>query len=67
MPDNEDPEARPLKGAWRLFELDSRAFIGTELALAELKLLLVLTARDFEVLEAFEELNATHKPKGIKL
>ncbi|PVI05806.1 cytochrome P450 monooxygenase-like protein [Periconia macrospinosa] len=66
MPDNDDATLKPQKNAWRPFEFGPRACIGTELALTELKLVLALTAREFDFSEAFDEWDATHKPKGIK-
>lgn len=59
-------ELRPLKNAWRPFELGPRACIGTELAMTELKIMLALTARDFELKEAFAEWDLVNKPKGVK-
>ena len=48
-------ELRPLKHAWRPFELGPRACIGTELAMTELKIVLAMTARDFDLKEIFVE------------
>lgn len=59
-------ELRPRKSAWRLFELGPRACVGTELALTELKIVLALTVRDFDLQEAFAEWNRIHQPKGVK-
>lgn len=61
-----DEHLKPLKNAWRPFEFGPRACIGTELALAELKVVLALTARDFELSEAYEEWDRVNKPKGVK-
>jgi cytochrome P450 len=67
LSDQERPEElRPRKNAWRPFELGPRACIGTELAMTELKIVLALTARDFEMKEAFEEWDRVNKPKGVK-
>jgi len=60
-------ELRPLKNAWRPFELGPRACIGTELAMTELKIVLALTARDFDLNEAFTEWDQLNKPKGVKM
>lgn len=66
LPDHPDEELKPHKNAWRPFEFGPRACIGTELAMTELKMVLALTARDFEMKEAFDEWDAVHKPKGVK-
>lgn len=67
---NDDPERddelRPLKNAWRPFEFGPRACIGTELALVELKVVLALTAREFELAEAYRERDRINKPIGVK-
>ncbi|KAL8822267.1 MAG: hypothetical protein Q9191_006993 [Dirinaria sp. TL-2023a] len=58
----------PIKNAWRPFEFGPRSCIGQELALTELKLVLVTTAREFEVLDAYKEWDSTsrRKQKGVK-
>jgi len=43
------------KDAWRPFEKGPRSCIGQELALLEMKIILALTIRDFEVKAAYEE------------
>lgn len=62
----DDDALRPLKNAWRPFEFGPRACIGTELALTELKIVLALTARDFELQEAYEEWDRVNRPSGVK-
>lgn len=57
---------RPLKNAWRPFELGPRACVGTELALAEVKIMLTLTAREFNIEEVYAEWDELHQPKGVK-
>ena len=59
-------ELRPRKNAWQPFGLGPRGCIGTELALTELKIVLALTAREFDLEEAYEEWDRVNKPKGIK-
>jgi len=68
LPNQQDraEELRPLKNAWRPFEHGPRACIGTELALTELKIVLALTAREFDLKEAFVEWDQINKPKGVK-
>ncbi|KAJ4413461.1 hypothetical protein N0V82_008535 [Gnomoniopsis sp. IMI 355080] len=54
------------KGAWRPFEQGPRNCIGQTLVMLELKIALVLTAREFDVVPAYEEWDALHvKDKRI--
>jgi cytochrome P450 len=62
----ENTELRPIKNAWRPFEFGPRACIGTELALAEVKVVLALIARDFTVEEAYAEWDRLNGTKGVK-
>jgi sterigmatocystin biosynthesis cytochrome P450 monooxygenase len=52
----EDP-LYPVKGAWRAFEHGPRACIGQELAMLEMKTVLVMVARTFDFCPAYEELD----------
>ena len=54
------------KEAWRPFSRGSRVCIGQELALTELKLVLALTAREFDVASVFEEIDQERKRKKEK-
>ena len=45
----------PVKGAWRPFEFGPRNCIGQELAMLEIKLVLAMTVREFEVQACYEE------------
>ncbi|KAF2107833.1 cytochrome P450 [Lophiotrema nucula] len=45
----------PFKGAWRPFEFGSRNCIGQSLALMELKLVLLMACREFDVTPAYEK------------
>lgn len=56
-----DDPLYPVKGAWRAFEHGPRACIGQELAMLEMKTVLVMVARMFDVRPAYEELD---KRKG---
>jgi sterigmatocystin biosynthesis cytochrome P450 monooxygenase len=47
----------PVKGAWRAFEHGPRACIGQELAMLEMKTVLVMVARMFDFRPAYEELD----------
>lgn len=49
--------------AWRPFEHGPRTCIGQSLALLELKIALVLTAREINVVPAYEEWDALHQKK----
>ncbi|ROV93812.1 hypothetical protein VMCG_08763 [Cytospora schulzeri] len=48
------------KGAWRPFEQGPRNCIGQTLVMLELKIALVLTAREIDVVPAYEEWDALH-------
>ncbi len=54
----------PKQGAWRPFEHGPRACIGKELSLIELRIVLCLVARRFEVSAAYEESDAEMDKKG---
>ena len=64
-------ELCPGSGAWRPFELGPRACIGKELSLLELKVLLSLIARRFELTAAYKELDAAeeeqHRRKKVRM
>ncbi|CAN8095348.1 unnamed protein product [Discula destructiva] len=53
------------KGAWRPFEQGPRNCIGQTLVMLELKIALVMTAREIDVVPAYEEWDALHV-KGKK-
>ena len=50
-----DDPLHPVKGAWRPFEHGPRNCIGQELAMVEMKIILVMTARKFNVKPVYEE------------
>ena len=54
----EDP-LHPAKDAWRPFEKGPRNCIGQELALLEVKIILVMVMREFEVKDAYAEWDAS--------
>ena len=62
-----DTESETLKSsekeAWRPFSRGSRVCIGQELALTKLKLVLALTAREFDVASVYEEKGRERKGK----
>ena len=55
----------PVKGAWRPFEHGPRNCIGQGLVILELKVVLALTVREFDVRDAYEEYDRLHPRKGI--
>lgn len=61
----EDP-LYPVKGAWRPFEHGPRNCIGQGLVIAELKIILALTVREFDVRDAYEEFDRLHPRKGLR-
>ncbi|KAL3419819.1 P450 monooxygenase [Phlyctema vagabunda] len=48
------------KDAWRAFEKGPRACIGQELALLEMKIILAMTLRDFDIKAEYEEWDRMH-------
>ncbi|MCJ1381835.1 hypothetical protein MMC17_004946 [Xylographa soralifera] len=56
----------PLKGAYRPFEFGPRNCIGQELAMLELKIVLIMTAREFAITTVYEEWDTLHPMKGPK-
>ena len=61
VPDG-DP-LHPIKGAWRPFEWGPRNCIGQELALLELKLVMVMTLRDFDITASYDAWDSIHRTK----
>ena len=58
----------PPKNAWRPFERGPRNCIGMELAMTEIKIILALTIRSFDIEDAYEEFDALKKnPKGMNV
>lgn len=60
-----DDPLHPIKGAWRPFEHGPRNCIGQELAMLEMKVIMVLTVRKFDVQLAYEDLDRKRGEKGI--
>ena len=52
---NKDDPLYPVKGAWRGFEFGPRNCIGQELAMLEMKLVMVMTLREFDVRSSYDE------------
>ncbi|MCJ1381280.1 hypothetical protein MMC17_004389 [Xylographa soralifera] len=61
----EDP-LYPVKGAWRPFEHGPRGCIGQGLVLMELKVILAITVREFDVRDAYKEWDHLYPRKGKK-
>ncbi|KAK0644877.1 Cytochrome P450 monooxygenase aflN [Lasiodiplodia hormozganensis] len=55
------------KGAWRPFEIGPRNCIGQTLALTEIKTLLVMTLRSFDIKPAYDEWDEMYPKRGVKL
>ena len=58
----EDP-LHPVKGAWRAFEFGPRNCVGQELSMLEMKIVLVMTLRRFDVRGAFQEWEGAAKKR----
>lgn len=54
----------PIKGAWRPFEHGPRSCIGLELAMIEMKIVMVLTLREFDIRAMYEDLDKQTPRKG---
>ena len=53
----------PVKGAWRPFEWGPRNCIGQELALLELKIVMVMTLRTFNITASYDVWDRIHRTK----
>lgn len=61
-----DDPLHPIKGAWRPFSHGPRNCIGQELAMLEMKIIMVMTARRFDFQLAYEEVDRGKGTKHIK-
>ena len=61
-----DDPLYPVKGAWRPFEYGPRNCIGQGLVMLELRIVLALTIREFDVEAAFDEWDRVHSVVGNK-
>lgn len=61
-----DDRLYPVKGAWRAFEFGPRNCIGQELAMLELKMVLAMTTREFEIKSMYEEWDSLKPGRGPK-
>jgi cytochrome P450 len=65
MVEPDDP-MYPTKWAWRPFEFGPRNCIGQGLVMNELKVILALTAREFDIKDAYEEFDKLHPRRGLQ-
>ena len=56
----------PIKGAWRPFEFGPRNCVGQALVMLDVKTVLVMTIRHFDIHPAYEEWDQVHSKQGIK-
>lgn len=56
-----------VKGAWRPFEYGPRNCIGQLMVMLDIKVVLALTAREFDVKEAYGEFDEKHPMKRVKM
>ena len=56
----------PVKGAWRAFEHGLRGCIGQELAMLEMKIVLVVVARRYVVREAYGEVDGGGEGRSVR-
>ncbi|KAI1198749.1 cytochrome protein [Nemania serpens] len=61
----EDP-LYPPKGGWRPFEHGPRNCLGQTLAMLDIKITLVLTAREFDIRHAFDEWDQVNPTSSVK-
>jgi cytochrome P450 len=56
------------RGAWRAFEMGPRHCIGQELVMIEIKVVMALTLRSFEIQSVYDELDelSSHEPSSKK-
>ena len=59
-------ELYPMKSAWRPFEHGPRNCIAQGLAMTEIRVVLVLIAREFDFKPAYDEWDSLHPKKGVQ-
>ena len=62
----EDP-LYPVKGAWRPFEYGPRNCIGQTLVTQDVKTVLAMTVREFDIRGAYDEWDELHPRSGLKM
>lgn len=61
-----DDPLYPVKGAWRPFEFGPRNCVGQTLVTLDVRVVLVMTVREFDIRDAYEEWDRLHPTKDIK-
>lgn len=61
-----EDELYPVPGAYRPFQMGPRNCIGQTLALMELRIVLAMTLREFNISPAYDEWDKLHPTNGIK-
>lgn len=64
--DHEDP-LYPPKGGWRPFEYGPRNCVGQTLVVQDIKTVLAMTLREFDIRPAYEEYDKLHPTKELKI
>lgn len=59
-------ELYPVKGAWRPFETGPRDCLGQNLVMMEIKIVLALTLREFDITSMYDEFDKDHPKTGLK-
>ncbi|KAI9876366.1 MAG: hypothetical protein M1830_006660 [Pleopsidium flavum] len=61
-----DDPLYPVKGAWRPFEFGPRNCIGQTLVTMDIRTVLVMTVREFDIRAAYDDWDKLHPKKAIK-
>ena len=61
-----DDPLYPIKGAWRPFEFGPRNCVGQTLVTMDIRVVLVMTVREFDVCAAYQEWDKSHPMETIK-
>ena len=61
-----DDPLYPVKGAWRPFEFGPRNCIGQELSMLEIKIVMVMTLREFNIKSSYKEWDQARGQQGTK-
>ena len=63
---SDDDPLYPVKGAWRPFEFGPRNCIGQDLAMLEIKLVMVMTVREFDIQASYDEWDRVNGKTGVR-
>lgn len=61
-----DDPLYPIKGAWRPFEFGPRNCVGQTLVMLDVKTVLAMTIREFDIRPAYDQWDQAHPNPGIK-